>query len=150
MSTGCPNVPTRMGKTCVSFFAYFMNQITILIVTRNRPKELARCIRSIFASTFRAFTISIFDQSDDDATKRMIDTLHSHRIVYIRSAWQGKAKALNILVDKAKTDILVFTDDDCIVKPNWLATIAANYRKYPRIAGVFGNTLPYKVTIHPR
>lgn len=123
--------------------------ISILIATRNRPKQIRACIDSIFQNDFTDFEIILIDQSSR-SNNYLRDLKHKSRMLtYIRMNKKGKSKALNYALKLAKGEILAFTDDDCIVDANWLKTIHKTYKSYPRISGVFGNTYPYEEKKHP-
>jgi glycosyltransferase involved in cell wall biosynthesis len=122
-------------------------KITILIATRNRPHQIKQCLKSILQNSFRDYQILIADQSDDEKTIEAINSFHSKKINMIRMQ-KGKSKGLNLLIKKAKTEILAFTDDDCIVDKDWLQTISQTYKNHPKLAGIFGNTYGYKPEDH--
>lgn len=124
------------------------NGITVVISTRNRPFQLKDCLNSILKSSYKEYEILIADQSTDNKTKKVVESLRSKKIHLIHMDKKGKSVGLNLLIEKAKTEILAFTDDDCIVSKNWLKETYLSYKRYPNIAGVFGNTLPYRKKDH--
>lgn len=125
------------------------NKIAVLIVTRNRPLELEVCLRSILKNSDSDYQILIADQSDNNQTLQVVKNLASNRIKIIKMKVKGKSRGLNLLINKAQSEILTFTDDDCLVKPDWLKQIAQTYHQFPHLAGVFGNTFPYQPQHHP-
>jgi GT2 family glycosyltransferase len=116
--------------------------------TRNRPGQLRDCLRSILANTFKNFSLVIVDQSTNEETVEAIYGFKSKRIKVIRMPKPGKTKGLNLLISQAKSEILAFTDDDCIVTKDWLQGIVDTYQQFPQIAGIFGNVLPYQPEKH--
>lgn len=123
--------------------------ITVILVTRNRPLQIIDCVRSILKSSFQDYQILIADQSTNNRTVEIIKSLHSSKIEIVRMKKKGKAKGLNILIKKSNSNILAFTDDDCIVSKNWLHQIIKTYNEFPHLAGIFGNVYPYKPKNHP-
>ena len=117
--------------------------ISVCLATRNRPEKLRQCLKAILNNTFQHFEIIIIDQSDNSKTKNIVSQLQSKKIRYVKMTATGKAKALNLAIKKAKNELLAFTDDDCLVAKDWLKTIHDTYKKFPHVAGVFGNTLAY-------
>lgn len=109
--------------------------ISIIIATRDRPEKLLACIRSIEKNNFRDKEIIIADQSNTPC----IQNTHT----CIRMPHGGKSKALNAAFHIAKGDVIAFTDDDCIVDPNWLTSVATAFKLNKRIIGIFGRTLPF-------
>lgn len=124
------------------------NKITILICTRNRPNQIRECLISILANSFHDYSILVADQSTNNETIRVVKTLRSRKIKVFSMSKPGKTKGLNLMIQQTKSEILVFTDDDCIVVKDWLEKIFNTYQHYPQIAGVFGNVLPYQSESH--
>lgn len=117
--------------------------ISVIIATRNRPEKIAPCLRSVLANKFSSYEIIIVDQSDDEATGEECRLIRSSRTRYFRLNNKGKSKALNFALDKARGEIIAFTDDDCLVEKNWLGEIAKSFLKHPQVAAVFGKVLPF-------
>jgi len=55
----------------------------------------------------------------------------------------GKSNALNRAVDVAKGDYIVWTDDDVVVDPSWLAAYVEAFHRWPE-AAVFGGRITPK------
>lgn len=123
--------------------------ITVIIVTRNRVQQLKECLESLLNSSFQNYSILIADQSDNEQTIQAVKSFHSTKIKIVSMREKGRAKGLNLLAKKAHSNILAFTDDDCIVSKDWLKQISKTYKKHPYLAGVFGNTYAYKSESHP-
>lgn len=122
--------------------------ITVILVTRNRPLQIIDCVKSILKSSFKDYQILIADQSTNNQTVKTIKSLHSSKIEIVKMKKKGKARGLNLLVKKSESNILAFTDDDCIVSKSWLHQIIKTYDKFPNLAGIFGNVYPYKPKNH--
>lgn len=124
-------------------------KITVIIATRNRADQLRECLGSILKSSYQHFQILILDQSDDQKTYEVVQSFHSKKIKIVRTSQRGRSKGLNEAVKLAQTEILAFTDDDCLVSKNWLQYIHDTYQKHPKIIGVTGQTFPYLAIKHP-
>lgn len=112
--------------------------VTILVCTRDRGESVAVTIRSIFACAYPSFTLLIVDQSSDTRTELAIAAFRNDpRLRYIRTGTQGLSMALNIGLAFSSTDIVVMTDDDCEVPPNWISEMVAPFLRYPRVGLVF-------------
>ena len=122
--------------------------VSIIIATRNRPKQIQSCLYSILNNSFQQFEILLVDQSTNEQTKNIVKKIQSTKIRYFRSDTKGKSKGLNFLIQKAKHSIIACTDDDCVVDKNWLKEISKFYVRYPQAGGVFGNVLPYMPQRH--
>lgn len=114
--------------------------LDIVLPTRNRPDDLARALHSIAGQRHENFRAIVMDQSDDVAANAAVfDALDDDRFVHVPVDSRGKSKALNhALRDLSSADVVVFTDDDCEVEPDWLDTALASVRRYPDAAIIFG------------
>jgi GT2 family glycosyltransferase len=120
-------------------------KISVLIATKDRADQLVRCIDSILKNNYdQEYEVLVLDQSEDNRPRNLLKSLGSKRVVYIKSKVVGKTIALNMGIERAKGEILAFTDDDCIVSKSWLKNITMAMEKNKDVAGVFGNVLPYK------
>lgn len=116
--------------------------ITALVCTRGRGALVANTARSILASDFPGFELIVIDQSTDDASQAALEGFTSDsRFHYTRSLTVGLARARNVGLSRAKPGIVAMTDDDCVVPPDWLHTMAAAFASSSRIAVVHGNVL---------
>ena len=122
--------------------------ISIIIATKNRPKQLAQCLRSIEVCRYDNLEIILSDQGDFYTTQKMLCKFPHIRIIHLKTPSGGKGAALNIGLTSAKGDIFAFTDDDCIVDAHWLSHIEQYLHNHPSIAGVFGKTVPYRPQLH--
>jgi glycosyl transferase family 2 len=48
----------------------------------------------------------------------------------------------NLLIEQARTDLVCFTDDDCLPDEGWIATLTAYLSAHPEVAAAFGKVLP--------
>lgn len=123
-------------------------QTSIIIATKNRPQNIASCLQSLLTSAMTPREILILDQSEGDQTKQAISAISHTAIQYFKLDSSGKSNALNYGIMRARGNILIFTDDDCIASTNWIATIQQSFKRFPEISAVFGKTLPYQPSQH--
>ncbi len=119
--------------------------VSILIATKNRPKKLSDCIKSILKNNFKNFEIIIIDQTKDIFDSNL---LLNKKIRYYHHPGSGKSIALNFAITQTQGNIVSFTDDDCIVHKNWLKKIDFIFKKNLQISGIFGKSLPYQPEKH--
>ena len=115
--------------------------ILVVIPTRNRPADLARCLESLTILAYRSWELLIVDQSDDDATQWLIEMYRDRLppLTYHRTPERGLCRARNVALERAGTGIVAYIDDDCTVEPQWLAAVAAAFDRYPSATLVFGS-----------
>jgi GT2 family glycosyltransferase len=127
-------------------------KISILIATRNRPEDLAPCLRTILALDHENYEVVVLDQSTSNASERAVrEALGTpERLRYLRSETVGKSLALNLLIAAACGQILAFTDDDTVVPPDWLAKIECAFQEHPEADILFGQVFADKeATLRP-
>lgn len=112
--------------------------VTVLVCTRDRGAAIAPTLRSILASSYPAFTLLIVDQSADQRTAAALAPFAADpRLRYVQSASRGLSAALNCGLALSGSDIVVVTDDDCDVPPDWIAAMTAPFLSHPRVGVVF-------------
>jgi glycosyltransferase involved in cell wall biosynthesis len=117
--------------------------ISILVCTRNRPTDLRRCLESILANDFTNYELVVIDQSDDGTTAEYLGGLADSRLRWIPTPTRGLARARNLALRHARSDIVAFTDDDCICDRDWIGALVAEFGEQPQIGGLFGRVLPW-------
>src|SRR5439155_26886197 len=103
-----------------------MAPCTVVVPTRNRPRQLLECLRSLAALDYpreRLEVVVVDDGGPTGATEvaREVDGLE---IEVVETPHLGPAGARNAGARRAGGEILAFTDDDCRVDPGWLAALA--------------------------
>jgi GT2 family glycosyltransferase len=117
--------------------------VDIVIATRGRGDLIDGTIESLRRCAHTDFTLWIVDQSDDDATQRAVER-HSAidaRVKYLYSAQRGISVSRNIGVAAGHALHLLFTDDDCVVEPDWIDVMVSELKRDDTWA-VFGKVIP--------
>ena len=113
-------------------------RVAVIVATRGRPEALRRAIGSILANTYPHFRLFIIDQTPGDEPPFAPGELPEEKVVYLRTPWSGKSRALNYALTLCDEPIIAFTDDDCTVPPDWLACGVAALAAEPAAALLFG------------
>lgn len=120
--------------------------MTVLICTRNRSSLLRRCVEAILAGTVLPAALFVVDQSDDDATRLLVDELRARAdgaaLRRIASAGGGMAVGQNLGFRQVTTPVVVVTDDDCIPGPRWVETASEAFETDPTLGLLAGRVLP--------
>ncbi|MFC2055704.1 glycosyltransferase family 2 protein [Chloroflexota bacterium] len=125
-----------------------VKQISVLVCTKDRPEKFGRCLKSIVESLQARFEdqelteIVVVDQSKDDQTRR--NTEKYQNIKYIKMKSVGISRARNLGIKNTEAEIIAFTDDDCVVDPNWITTIMDSFEDYSEIDALFGRSLAFQ------
>lgn len=91
--------------------------VTIVIPTYNRPEELGRAVASVKAVRPSAAELIVVDQSTV-GRRALADTLRRFDdLIYLRLERPGLTRARNAGIDAARAEIVLFMDDDAVMKP---------------------------------
>jgi glycosyltransferase involved in cell wall biosynthesis len=112
---------------------------SIIICTRDRPDEVARCLASLKDQTFAPAEVIVVDNASvDDRTRAAALAAGA---TYVREDRPGLDHARNSGWRAASGDILVYTDDDVMLHPTWLKRMVGAFDD-PEIGAVTGLVLP--------
>ncbi|MBB4190730.1 GT2 family glycosyltransferase [Rhizobium aethiopicum] len=115
------------------------HDVSILICTKDRPDELARCLASIPRQSLPPVEIVVVDNaSAGDGTRRVAEAAGA---TYVREDRIGLDYARNAAVRAATTEFVAFTDDDVVLHERWLENLMKGFDQ-PEIGCVTGLVLP--------
>jgi GT2 family glycosyltransferase len=106
---------------------------SIVIPTRNRAARLRACLESLVAQDLQDFEVIVVDNASEDETEAVAHKRGLTPFVrYLRlSGARGPAVARNVGWRAAQGELVVFTDDDVVARPGWLATLIAAHERDP-------------------
>jgi glucosyl-dolichyl phosphate glucuronosyltransferase len=123
----------------------FMEELSIIIPTRNRAQELARALRSIAGQSLnpRRFELVVVDNGSTDGTKTVVEEFRAAfpNLLYIYDGRPGLHVGRNRGLFASHADVLVYGDDDIEAQPSWLDAVAEAF-KNGKTALVGGKSLP--------
>jgi GT2 family glycosyltransferase len=115
--------------------------VTVVVCTRDRAEQLARCLDALRRLEHDDLEILIVDNAPaDDATERLVTARAAAdpRLRYVREERPGLSRARNRGLREARAGIVAFTDDDVLVDPLWAAALARGFARDPQVACVTG------------
>lgn len=131
-------IPENVKQSCF---------VSVLIGTRDRPRPLFRCLKSILNQNYSELEILVLD---DNSKKHNICSILSKqvkdsRLKCYRSDQQlGVAGGRNFLMKKARGEIFIFIDDDAVFEDNKCITrIVRHFTQNPQVG-----ILAFKVIDH--
>jgi glucosyl-dolichyl phosphate glucuronosyltransferase len=98
--------------------------ISVIIATFNRAALLVETLDALVRQEPPpgGFEVVVADNGPTDGTPDVArDAAARLPVVYLRVETPGKSFAVNAAIQRARGDLLVFTDDDVLVSPGWLA-----------------------------
>ncbi|HEX8968470.1 MAG TPA: glycosyltransferase [Chloroflexota bacterium] len=120
------------------------SSVSVVVITRDRPRELKVCLGAVLSSTFRDFDLVVVDQSVQPASAHVVRQFaeRDSRVRHVPDRYTGAARARNIGTAATRGDIVVFTDDDCEPAPDWLGTLVASMRDDSSVGIAYGSVIP--------
>jgi GT2 family glycosyltransferase len=119
--------------------------VAVVVITRDRPADLERCLDAVLASNFEDFELAVVDQSvRSNASAELVEgrAAHDPRVRLIRDSGKGAARARNVGARATTGDLIVFTDDDTQADPTWLGLMVRALREDPRAGMAYGSVIP--------
>jgi len=121
--------------------------VSVIVCTRNRAGAVAQLLGQLERLEVPAglrWELIVVDNGSSDATAPMLasrDTPLPMRIV--TEPTRGLSRARNAGLAAARGDLLIFTDDDCLPDPGWLAAIHDEFARVPSLGMLGGRVELY-------
>lgn len=107
----------------------------MVIPTYNRSLSLRRCLAALAGSDLQGVEadIVVADDGSPDNTAETVRDFAAKQVGglsfrHLRQQNQGPSAARNLGIAAAETELVLFTDDDCAPKPDWIRTLARSPR----------------------
>jgi len=117
---------------------------SVIIPTRNRADSLAQCLASLARQTLAkdAFEVLVIDNGSTDHTAEVArQNASSLQLSYFTAMEPGLHVGRHEGMRRARSDVLMFTDDDIEAEAGWVEAVAQNFMD-PSVALVGGNNHP--------
>lgn len=104
-------------------------KVAVVSAVYNEEKHIGRLIESLLAQTRCPDEIIFVDDGSKDGTAKVIETYASRYtlIRLIRNVNQGPAASRNIAWRHASSEMILFTDGDCVPDLNWVETLLRSF-----------------------
>lgn len=104
-------------------------KISIIIAARNEEENIERLLHSISSQNYPKHLIEtiVVDDHSTDNTARIVSSFSLVKLIRLEfdNINSYKKKAIETGIAAASGELIVTTDADCIVNPDWLRTLAA-------------------------
>jgi glycosyltransferase involved in cell wall biosynthesis len=120
-------------------------KLSVVVATYNRRALLSRVVAEMAKQTLprEQWELMVVDDGSTDGTESVgAELAKGQGVRYIRQGNRGASAARNRGIREATGDVVVFTDDDCLVPPEWLERLAEGYARHPEVVGVGGGIVP--------
>ncbi|MER9616733.1 glycosyltransferase [Mesorhizobium sp. M0207] len=112
---------------------------SVVICTRDRPKELRRCLSSLPQQSVPPAEIIVVDNASTGSETREVALAAG--AIYVREDRPGLDIARNRGAHRASAEIVAYTDDDVLLHPQWLEQLITAFDR-PSTGAVTGLVLP--------
>ncbi|WP_026462794.1 glycosyltransferase [Adhaeribacter aquaticus] len=111
-------------------------KLSVIIAVRNEAENIQNLLKDLAQQTYpeSLFEVIIIDDSSDDVTASLVKdfiekAFYPLHYIYLPDVSQksGKKAAVQAGIDRASGELLLFTDGDCRVQPNWLICFEYKY-----------------------
>lgn len=130
-------------------------KISVLICTRNRASSLRQTLDAVFAQRLPKeldYEVVVVDNGSRDETRRVVREFmarHSQCLRYFYEWRPGLSQARNAGLRVVSGEVVAFTDDDVLVREDWLAGIACEFAADPELYLLAGRVLPARAGLQP-
>lgn len=125
-------------------------EISVVVATRNRASSLARLLNGLTQQVGAPpFEVIVSDNGSRDHTARVVREAPqclTRQYVYVDRP--GKSRALNAAIRLARGELVVFTDDDVLPQPDWLAHMHAASMEFTD-CNIFGGRIDVNLVSVP-
>lgn len=120
---------------------------SVVICTRDRPDDLARCLSTLARQTLRPTQVIVVDNASQDS--RTKEVALAAGVDYVREDRPGLDIARNTGAQRARGEIVAYTDDDVVLHPRWLERMVGAFAM-PDVTAVTGLVLPAELETEPQ
>jgi len=104
--------------------------ISVIVPVRNEQHNIAALLHDLKHQTYVNFEIVVVDDHSTDSTPSVITKAidSDGRFQVVKNAGSGKKRALSTGITEAKGTVIVTTDGDCRVPPDWLCHVNEGFQ----------------------
>jgi glycosyltransferase involved in cell wall biosynthesis len=116
--------------------------ISVVIPNRNGAATIGRCLGAALASDYPRFEVVVVDDGSEDGS---VDIIRTFPCKLVRlGEHQGVSKARNAGARASSGELLLFTDADCLLRPDTLSVASASFgERQDRILGGTYTLVPH-------
>jgi len=96
---------------------------SLIVPVYNRPDEVAELLESLAGQTFTDFELILVEDGSTRPCRKVVEDYKSLNINYITKENTGRSDSRNVGMKAARGEYFVFFDSDCIIPPDYLATV---------------------------
>ena len=114
-------------------------KISVILPAWNSHDTVAACLESLRKQTFREFEVVLVDSSANRRTAEIVQARFPEVVYHPTSERLSAHAARNCGAAIARGSILVFSDPDCLMHPDWLERLSAVTQEHSFVGGAVAN-----------
>jgi glycosyltransferase involved in cell wall biosynthesis len=114
---------------------------TVVVCTRDRQEKLARCLQAISGLDPAPDRVLVVDNASREPCRTLVE---QHGFAYVQEPMAGLDNARNRGLAESETELIVYTDDDCLPASTWLSGLERAFSD-PMVGAVTGIGTPYRL-----
>lgn len=114
---------------------------SVMIITKNRPKLLTACLKSLLQQTRLPDEVVVLDSSSQPQNNLLTNFQHHLNIQYFYEPVCNIPKAREMAFQRTSYNLALFLDDDCTAEKEWIAKMISLHRKNPQTALISGQLI---------
>ena len=119
--------------------------VSIIFATFKRGDILSKTLESFLSLQTHeiSYEIIVVDNASEKEARDLVESYCDKLpIRYLQESKPGKNSALITGLSASRADLLIFTDDDIVAQPDWLAQMVAGVSRHPEACLFGGKILP--------
>lgn len=110
--------------------------VSIIVPAYNEEKNIGACVRSLIKQqTSASYEVIVVDNNSTDRTGQIAASLGARVVIQKR---QGRAYARQKGADRARGNILAYTEADCVAPIDWIENMVRFLTDHPQFIGIAG------------
>lgn len=103
--------------------------VSVVVAARNEESSIIHLLHDLDRQSFQDYEVIVVDDHSDDSTPYIIEQFAEGRpkFAWIKNLRHGKKEAITAGVLAARGSIVMVTDADCRVGPNWIAACVSSF-----------------------
>jgi len=112
--------------------------ISVVLPTRDRQTFLRRALTTLVAQSHSRWEALVIDDASVDGTAVELANFGDRRVKVLRGRGAGTCAARNLGLAHAAGELIAYLDDDNLMHPEWLKTVAWAFEQRPEADVLYG------------
>jgi glycosyltransferase involved in cell wall biosynthesis len=120
--------------------------VSVVVPTHRRPEQLRKCLDGLRLQSHVPTEVIVVRRDDDQAARSVLSEFLIPGLCEIEVSEPGVLAAMTAGSHRASGDVIAFTDDDAVPRPDWLTRMLQHFDD-PAVGGVGGRDLIHSLRL---